>query len=378
MINQIIATGGVEKIDLQLAQSKFSIYVGNGLSAQIRECFEELNPDKIIIITDDTVNDLHMSRFRSQLGDAFPVSVHSMYPGESSKTMYTLEALLEGIVSEGVTKRSLIVSFGGGVVSNVAGMVAGLIFRGLRLVHVPTTVLAQLDAAISRKQAVNGRHGKNLFGLWLAPKAIFADLDYLCTLDHRQMASGFAEAIKLGLIADASFFEFFEQLTLEEVVNDPVVIRKIVLHAIRLTCNILTRDPYEGTSGISLEIGHTIGHAIEILKKGELTHGEAISIGMVIEARLSVQKGVLDEQWLYRIIRVLKQFELPYQFPPGLDVEDVIATIRYDNKRTTDYPCFVAIHNIGKMEESVQRQKHRLEKDGLLMACELEFERAEA
>lgn len=369
MIHDPATAKTVERTDLQLAHNRFSIYTGNGLLQEIRECFRELKPDKIVIITDDTVHRLHAGGFARALEEEYRISVHSIAPGENSKTFPVLESLLEQVVAAGVTKNTLIVSFGGGVVSNIAGMVAGLIFRGLPLVHIPTTVLAQLDAAISRKQAVNGKYGKNLFGLWLAPRAIFADLDFLATLDRRQMASGFAEAIKLGLIADVAFFELFEQLTLREVMDDPQLTGKIVRRAIHLTCRILSRDPYEGTSGASLEIGHTIGHAIEILEKGALTHGEAISIGMVIEARLSIRKGLLEKSWLERIIRVLQHFELPCRFPSDLDVSSVLHALKFDNKRTKEYPCFIAMQDIGKIEDSARRQEHRLTREDLMAAC---------
>lgn len=347
---QVAYPASVRTIELTLGPDRFPILVGRGLTGELSRWLASRTPDTALLVTDDTVLALHGGPILAALRAICPVEVLTFPAGETSKNMRKLEQLLEQAAAFGVTKRTIVISLGGGVVGNVAGMVAGLLLRGIPLIHVPTTVLAQIDAAISRKQAVNGRHGKNLFGLWRAPEAIFADFDYLGTLSRRQIRTGLAEAIKLALIGDLALFERFARLTLDDVLADQRLLEDILLRAIDLTCAILARDPSEGTSGLSLEIGHTIGHAVEILRAAELTHGEAIAIGMVVEADLSARRGLLDVSWPARIRAVLEHFELPTRLPAGVDAHQIFAALHFDNKRTSRTPTFVPLKNLGSMD----------------------------
>jgi 3-dehydroquinate synthetase len=271
------------RFELKLNTDTVLTIVGESLDLLVAEWLGKSRGDAAIVITDDGVPETARARFVAGLRAQLPTHVLSLPAGENAKTFAILGKLLEDVVGLGVTRRTHIVSFGGGMVSNVAGMVAGLVFRGLPLVHVPTTLLAQIDAALSRKQAVNGISGKNL------------------------------------------------------------------------SCGVLSRDPWEGTSGLYLEIGHTLGHAIEILSKGRLTHGECVSIGLVLESRLSADMGLLDSQWPARIERVLARYALPTRPPGMIQPSDILRALRYDNKRTGPIPSFVPIRDVGRM---TARQKH--------------------
>jgi 3-dehydroquinate synthetase len=343
------------RFELKLNTDTVLTIVGESLDLLVAEWLGKSRGDAAIVITDDGVPETARARFVAGLRAQLPTHVLSLPAGENAKTFAILGKLLEDVVGLGVTRRTHIVSFGGGMVSNVAGMVAGLVFRGLPLVHVPTTLLAQIDAALSRKQAVNGISGKNLFGLWRAPEAVFIDYAHLGSLTRRHLASGLAEAIKLSLIGDLSLFERFEALSLPEVADDPELLQLLADRALDLSCGVLSRDPWEGTSGLYLEIGHTLGHAIEILSKGRLTHGECVSIGLVLESRLSADMGLLDSQWPARIERVLARYALPTRPPGMIQPSDILRALRYDNKRTGPIPSFVPIRDVGRM---TARQKH--------------------
>src|SRR5262245_14580092 len=156
-------------IEMGLGSDRFTLHVGSGLTNDLVSWLSSAAPDTLIVVTDDTVLRHYGNTTVRALQQRFRTVVLSMPPGEKSKTMPTLERLLEEAAAFGISKQSHVVAFGGGMVGNIAGTAAGLLMRGIPLVHVPTTLLAQIDASISRKQAVNGRHGKNLFGLWLAP-----------------------------------------------------------------------------------------------------------------------------------------------------------------------------------------------------------------
>jgi 3-dehydroquinate synthetase len=343
------------QIEMGLGSDRFTLHVGRGLTNDLVSWLSRAAPDTVIVVTDETVLSHYEKTTVRTLQERFRTVVISMPPGEASKTMPTLERLLEEAAAFGISKRSHVVAFGGGMVGNIAGMVAGLLMRGIPLVHVPTTLLAQIDAAISRKQAVNGRRGKNLFGLWLAPKVIFSDLDYLGSLSAREMSSGLAEAIKLSLIADIDQFARYSDWDLQRVMRDREVLEDIVQRSIDLTCSILSVDPAEGTSGLSLEIGHTVGHAIEILKGGELTHGESISIGMLIEAEMSVSRGLLDPSWVPRIRNTLRRYGLPTRPPSGISPERIVEALKFDNKRRDQETVFVPICNPGVIASNTRR-----------------------
>ncbi len=345
------------RFTLRLGDDPVRIQTGYDLLGDVAQWFCERRPGRILIMTDETVAPLYADRLVERLRETAPATVLTMPAGEKAKTMSRLERLLESAVRRGVSTNACVLSLGGGVVSNVAGLAASLLLRGLPLIHMPTTVLAQIDASISRKQAVNGRYGKNLFGAWKSPEAIFIDWDYLKTLDDRQRRTGLAEAVKLSLIADLAMFEVFESLTDPFWFRDHQRLVNISARALELTCEILRRDASEGTSGAALEIGHTVGHAIEILKAGTLTHGEAISIGMVIEARICAMKGWMTSSWPERMERVLSGLGLPTALPPDLSCEQVINALRYDNKRRGERLSFVPMVELGRIDQQRGREE---------------------
>jgi 3-dehydroquinate synthase len=369
----------IDRRELTLGRDRLRLEVGRDLLDEVTRWFSARRPRGIVIVTDDHVRELHAAPIVARLGEVARVDVVSIPPGEGSKRLRALERVMEQALELGITRQTCLVSFGGGVVSNLAGVAAGLLFRGMPFVDIPTSIVAQIDASISRKQAVNSRRGKNLFGLWKSPEAIFVDMDYLHTLDRRQVRTGLAEAIKLALIADLAEFERLEALTLDDLISSPDLLEGVILRAIDLTCLILAEDPDEGTSGSSLEIGHTVGHAVEILENGRLTHGEAIAIGMVIEAALSVQSGALSRDWLDRIHWILARYELPTRLPAHIGTGQVMGALRFDNKRTGFEPTFVPICDPGRIRGRAGSSEHpvifleRLESAAMWMpraACE--------
>ena len=335
----------LQNIELTLGNDMVELEIGYNIIPLVKQWLMNRNPDKLILVTDNTVHRLYKNKVFDVLATALPACILPISPGEKSKNIKTLEYLLERAVYEGVTKKTMVVSVGGGVVSNIAGMLAVLIFRGLQLVHIPTTIVAQIDASISRKQAVNGKYGKNLFGAWKAPEAIFVDFDFLATLDNRQIRTGLAEAIKLSLIGDLAMFRRFAAFKDTEWFRNMKIMEPILLRAIELTCAVLRLDPKESTEGMTFEIGHTI----ESIKEGKLTHGEAISIGMVIEARMSMLKGIATSTLPSQIEHTLKNINLPTQLPDDISTEQIIGTLQYDNKRVNNETSFIPVKNIGQI-----------------------------
>ena len=249
---------------------------------------------------------------------------------ERDKNWDTLRGLCEALTARGVTKDTIVIAMGGGVAGNLAGMAAGLVYRGIRFVHVPTTVTAITDSTLSNKQAINGPGGKNQFGLYHAPLFVWADAAYPLTEPPRQQRSGVVEGIKNVLISRDGPEPAEAMLQLWRERRLPELMWMLIESKQR----ILRRDPSERGYAVVLEYGHTFGHAIEWLARGRLLHGEAVSIGMCLAAQLSRRLGWLDERVVQDHDRLLESLGAPTRLPPEIPPADLYETMLSDNKRT--------------------------------------------
>ncbi|KTB49250.1 3-dehydroquinate synthase [Dehalogenimonas alkenigignens] len=308
------------------------IYIGRGILDRLSECAAPLKADKFFIITDDTVAKTYAEPVTAELCKVAETHVFVFPAGEQSKTLTTLEQLGAKILDARATKSSVIVCLGGGVVGNLGGLLAALLFRGIRFFHVPTTMVAQIDSAIGQKQAVNYKRGKNLFGQYYPPEFVFIDFAFLRNLPARQIRAGLAESVKHGLCQEESFFEYIRKRAPEFSWDD---IEYISAHTIELKLELLLIDPYEGKLDPQLELGHTIGHAVEIRKNGQLLHGEAIAIGMTVEAKISAALGFMDPGLAARIENIFQKIGLPTRIPADISIDEILETLTFDNKRRT-------------------------------------------
>lgn len=263
---------------------------------------------------------------------------------ERHKNWQTLSNLCEDLVAAGVTKDSILLALGGGVVGNVVGLAAGLIYRGIRFVEIPTTVTAQTDSTLSNKQAINGARGKNQFGVYHAPLFVWADAAYPRSEPPRQIKAGIVEGIKNVFISQTDPAAIDPMLRLHREADMP----GLLLALIRSKLRILRQDPSEKASAIALEYGHTFGHAIEWLAAGKLLHGEAVSIGMCLAAELSRAMGFLSNQFLEDHYRYLgAELGTPTALPRWLAPQDVYETMLADNKRTARGLRFLLLRSCG-------------------------------
>ena len=246
------------------------------------------------------------------------------------------------MIEAGLDRSSFVVAVGGGMVGDLAGFVAAIFHRGIPCVQVPTTLLAQVDSSIGGKTGVNTGAGKNLIGAWHQPALVISDVDTLETLPPREFRQGFAELIKHALIRDA---EMFERLQRFDRADLPALIRRNV----EIKAAIVAADEREKTGERALlNFGHTIGHAIE--RAGDyrdFLHGEAVSLGMVAAAEISVRKAGLSETEREHIVRTLKAFELPTRLPADFPKEKILGAVPRDKKFTQGEVRFVIIPTIG-------------------------------
>ncbi len=269
---------------------------------------------------------------------------------ETSKTVRTVERLCRRLVAAGADRRAVIVALGGGVVGDVAGFVAASFLRGVGLVHMPTTLVAQVDSAIGGKTGVNLPEGKNLVGAFYQPKLVLADAATLETLPRRQYRSGLYEVIKYGVIADPELFRFVERRLDSLLRRDAKALDWVVPQCIRAKAKVVSRDERESGQREILNLGHTFGHALETLTGYRLfLHGEAVGWGMVMATMLSVALDQLDADSAARILGLLARVG-PLPGLPRLPAVRLLQALRADKKSRGGRLRFVLLRRIGRAE----------------------------
>jgi 3-dehydroquinate synthase len=267
-------------------------------------------------------------------GCGFAAHTFTVPAGERAKSLRQASALIDALGAAGFTRSDTIIALGGGVVGDLAGFVAGIYMRGVRLVQMPTTLLAQIDSAIGGKTAVNHPRAKNLAGVYHQPALVIADVAALASLPPGERRAGLAEAVKYGMVLDADLFERLEQgQAAAALAGDPAALEEVVFRCAAHKARIVAADEREHGPREVLNYGHTVGHAIEAALPGRFVHGEAISIGMHVEARLAVRLGVLDAPAAERQRTLLAGLGLPVALPPDVSPPALLAAMTLDKKR---------------------------------------------
>lgn len=327
------------------------IAVGRGLvrqPARLPLVPEESASSPVFVFTDETVNGLYGASFVADLrGRGYDAQAVVLRDGEGSKSLANYNYLVERVLSRGVDERSVFISLGGGVVCNVCGFVASTIYRGLDLVHLPTTVMAQCDAAISHKQAINGYHGKNMVGSYYVPRLVAADVEVLSTLPERLIRDGLAEVIKHAVGQDPAYVRMLLEHRGE--VGDLDFLERAVRRNVELKCALAESDPKEHREGMILQYGHTVGHAVEHLTGYRVYHGESVAIGMVVAARVARILGACDDELVELHVRLCRHFGLPTQVPRSISTEDVLDSLRYNKKYLTEGTRMALLAGVGQL-----------------------------
>lgn len=327
-------------------------HLGENIGGRLPEYLGRHDFDEFYLVTSESLHELFGRKLVSQLTRAgISVNLITVAEGESVKGWPQLTALCERLVAAGATKDSIVGALGGGMISNLAGLAAGLVYRGLRFVEIPTTMLNLTDGALSNKQAINGALGKNQFGVYHAPLFVWADVAMLRREPERQHRSALVEALKNGLVNDVAWFDRMEQLLADGVgaVQDDLL--GVCHEMIRSKLRILALDPSERKAGIILEYGHTVGHAVEFLAQGSLLHGEAVGIGMCAAAKVGIRLGVTAPEVLERQEHVLgRLMGAPVAVPEEFSPERIIEVILSDNKRRAGSAVrFVLVPEVGRV-----------------------------
>ena len=335
----------MKSVEVRAGQLRYEVLIGSGLLGETGQLVRrDVDGDRCAVVTDANVAPLFGETVCASLRTAnFRPELIAIEPGEGSKSIAQAGALCEKLSAAGLDRSSFLVSLGGGVVGDLAGFVASIYLRGIPYVSIPTTLLAQVDSCIGGKTGVNSNAGKNLIGAFHHPALVVADTDTLQTLPERIWHEGFAEAIKHGIIRDAGLFDALA--TVDRDHPEAFVERNIAIKAA-----LVTADEREHNDLRSLlNFGHTIGHAIEhAAGYGNMLHGEAISLGMVAAAQVSVRRAGLSLGEVTRIRAALQAHHLPVALPSDFPREKIIAALPRDKKFENGRIRFVVAHEIGR------------------------------
>jgi 3-dehydroquinate synthase len=307
-----------------------------------------------LVVTDRHVAELPLlSACQAALEQVGVVSrTVALPPGESTKSLDSASLLYDELIGMKADRHTVVVAVGGGVIGDLAGFVAATYARGLPLLMVPTTLLAQVDSSVGGKVGINHPGAKNIIGAFHQPIGVWIDTESLSSLPLRELRCGLAEVVKYGVILDANFFAHLERDAGAILDRRPEALRKIVAHSCRLKAEVVTRDEREETGlRAVLNFGHTIGHAIEAAAgyDGAVLHGEAVAAGMVAESRLAQRLGWIGPEITDRLVRLLERFGLPARFP-GLDADRLLEAMSRDKKNQRGRIRFVLPRALGHVE----------------------------
>lgn len=304
----------------------------------------------LAVVTDENVARYYAQDVMGSLHMAgLPAQLFSIPPGEAHKSIETMNQLWEGFLNAGVERGSTVVALGGGIVGDLGGFAAASFLRGVSWVAAPTSLLAMVDASLGGKTGANLAQGKNLVGAFYPPRLVLADSETLSTLPEAELRNGLAEVVKHGVIGDPGLFEFCDRGWQVLQADWDQVVRR----AMAVKIEIIQQDPYEGGRRAALNLGHTIGHAVELASDYQLRHGEAVAVGMVAEARLAERLGLADISLSETIAATLERLDLPTKIPPGLDRQTVQRAIRVDKKLARGKVRFALPVRIGEVKTGV-------------------------
>ncbi|MCJ7605236.1 MAG: 3-dehydroquinate synthase [Dehalococcoidales bacterium] len=338
----------MKKVHVELGDNSYEIRIGSGLLERAGLWMKEYGyTGKAVIITDATVRDLYAGKLEKGLKQAgFTVTVLTVPPGEEHKTLETAAKLYGDLARAYAERTSPVFALGGGVIGDLAGFVAATYMRGLPLVQVPTTLLAQVDSSVGGKTAVDYGEMKNMVGTFYQPKMVIADMETLQTLPEIELVNGMGEVIKHAAIRSELFFEFLEK-NLPRIMNlDESVLQAMITDNVKIKADVVGKDERETGLREILNYGHTVGHAVETVTGFSLKHGHSIAIGMVAAARLSSRMGILGERDAARLEDLIARVGLPTHLP-DINKLAVVEAMRHDKKVRADKIRFVLLRTIG-------------------------------
>ena len=331
----------MQTIRVDTPSAKYSVVAGSGLIETLAVRIERVAgrlPRRVFVLTSAPIWALWSESFLASFSEA-PI-VLFLEPGEKYKTLGSVERLLREMTRAGGDRGSLLIAFGGGIVGDVGGFLAAIYMRGIAYVQVPTTFLAQVDSSVGGKTGVNLPEGKNLVGSFNHPLAVFADTAVLGTLPDRELRAGLMESVKAGIIRDRALLRFMEEHADEVLGREPKALEKVIAASIRMKAGVVNRDERENGLRMILNLGHTVGHALEQATGYKtMLHGEAVGWGMIAALYLALKRGAITRGQFDRLARLIRLYgPLP---PLKLKSKKVVAATGSDKKNIGGVRRFV-------------------------------------
>ena len=337
----------MQTIRVDTPSAKYDVLAGSGLLETLAPRIERITgrlPRRVFVLTSGPI----WALWKDSIQQSFPEPpiVLFLEPGEKYKTLGSVEKLLRQMAAAGGDRGSLLIAFGGGIVGDVGGFLAAIYMRGIAYVQVPTTFLAQVDSSVGGKTGVNLPEGKNLVGSFHHPLAVFADIGVLATLPDRELRAGLMESIKAGIIRDRALARFMDEHAADVLGRDPKALEKVIAASIRMKADVVHLDEREGGLRMILNLGHTVGHALEqVTQYKVLLHGEAVGWGMIAALYLGLRRKTISEQQFELLERLIYLYgPLP---PLKLKAKKILAATGADKKNVGGVRRFVLPIGIG-------------------------------
>lgn len=316
------------------------------LAAQIRQ-IPGLAPKRICVVTDSHVADLYMADVIRELASLHVETEHWIFQaGEESKTLSEVTGLYKFLIRCHFDRRDLLIALGGGVAGDLTGFSAATFLRGIDFIQVPTTLLAQVDSSIGGKTGVDLDSFKNMVGAFYQPRLVFMNTKVLSTLPDEQFASGMGEVIKTALLGDADLYRFLRTGQERILRRDPETMTYIIHACCRVKAEIVSRDPTEKGDRILLNLGHTLGHAVEKCSQYTLPHGHCVGLGLAAAAEMSAQRGLIPDALCRQIRELLQAYDLPVSVG-GMTAEELLQASRSDKKMAGGQIRFILLRGTG-------------------------------
>jgi 3-dehydroquinate synthase len=350
-----MGTGSV-KVEVRVAGGSYEVEIGSGLLALVAGRVDALldggltaGRQRVFVVSSPEIwrlwGEALLGGFGALGEKAGPV-VLQVPAGEQYKRLATVERLLEEMAEAGADRDSVLLAFGGGVIGDMTGYVAASYMRGIRYVQVPTTLLAQVDSSVGGKTGVNLAAGKNLVGAFYHPLAVYADVDMLATLPAAELRAGLQESVKAGIIRDKALFDFMDEQSEAVLAGDKAALLRVVADSVRMKAEVVSQDEREGGLRMILNLGHTLGHAIEAATEYKaLLHGEAVAWGMLAAIDIALGRGKVSAEEAARMERVIRAYG-PLR-PFAASAEALVALTAKDKKNRSGARSYVLPVGIG-------------------------------
>lgn len=338
----------MEKVLVKHENKSYPAVIDNSFEG-LYNYFKELCDSKeVLIVTDSNIADIYLQEIKD-IFNSNQIVIHEyiIKAGEESKNINTINEIYTKFIDAGLDRGSTIIGLGGGVVGDIAGFVASTYMRGVQLIHIPTTILAQVDSSIGGKTAIDFEGYKNIIGTFYAPRLVYINIESIIKMPNSQFISGLAEVIKYGLIWDEGFVKYLVDNAYNILSRDINILSQTIKQCILIKSDITQRDLYDNEIRSILNFGHTVGHALECYSDFKMTHGECVAIGMAAAADISQILNISEPNTYEQVVKIIKTFNLPIKLKAD-NTNSFISCIKRDKKIINDNINFIALEKVGK------------------------------